>query len=73
MEKPKKRMVTFNENINSWYYYEQVNTEQQLSWTQIALDEMRFRNKLGLVLETKMKHLLSCNKPCHDACTFDKR
>ena len=63
-----KKSVTFNENLNINYTYEPTEDVQQLTWTQIAIDEMRFRKPLELMLKDKMKHLVSCNKMRHDEC-----
>jgi hypothetical protein len=63
-----QRTVKFNEKLNTRYTYEPVEDVQELTWTQIAIDEMRFRQPLELMLKEKIKHLGCCDKMCHDEC-----
>ncbi len=70
MEKLKirKKAVKFNEKLNKRYTYEPTEDVQELTWTQIALDELRFRRPIVLMLEEKMKHLTYCEKTCPETC-----
>lgn len=68
MEKTKKT-VKFDERLNSHYNYKLHEDVQELSWMQIAIDEMRFRRPLEQMLLEKIKHLDCCDKTCHETCS----
>lgn len=63
------KKVTFDTHYVCWFYKTTMEEEGTLSWTQIALDELRFRRKLEALLMKKIDHLLACDKNNHEMCT----
>ena len=63
-----KKTVKFNEELTTHHTYEPCEDVQQLTWNQIALDELRVNRPLELMLVEKAKHLVWCNKKCHETC-----
>jgi hypothetical protein len=63
-----KKSVKFNDYYVYWKYKPHVDNEEGLSWTQVALDEIRFKNKLESLLAKKINHIATCKNDNHYDC-----